>query len=152
MRSAASWSSTPWNAVRTEPRPCWVGLAELYLTQQRWAEMEEVLAHVAAWEAEATRRISLLVQGAADQEYDVDSFNAAAVEAIGDQQLGQVCAGLEKTHARLVTLLAGLGEAAFAPGGAAHEWVTALTRHSRVHARELDGGGLHERGRVRVVV
>ena len=107
--------------------------------------VREVLAHIAAWEAEAVRRIPLLAQGAADQEYDADSFNAAAVAALGEQPLGQVRAGLEETHARLVTLLDSLDEGAFVPGGAAHEWVAALTRHSREHARELDGGGPHER-------
>ena len=88
-------------------------------------------------------RIALLVQGAADQEYDVDSFNAPAVAAIGEQTFGEVRARLEESHAQLVTVLDGLDEAAFAPGGATHEWVTALTRHSREHARELDGGGPH---------
>jgi hypothetical protein len=107
--------------------------------------VREVLAHIAAWEAEATRRIPLLLQGAADQEYDVDSFNAAAVAAIGDQAPAQVRAGLEETHARLITLLDGLDEGAFAPGAAAHEWVSALARHSRAHARELDGGQPPER-------
>jgi hypothetical protein len=67
------------------------------------------------------------------------------VAAIGDQPLGQMRAGLEETPARLVTLLDGLTEAALAPGGAAHERTTARTRHSRDHARELDGGGRHER-------
>jgi hypothetical protein len=105
--------------------------------------VREILAHVAAWEAEATRRIPLLAQGTADQEYDVDSFNAAAMAAIGDQSLGEVRAGLEEVHARLVTLLDGLEEAAFAAGSAPHEWVTALTRHSREHVRELNSGGPH---------
>src|SRR5947209_20220358 len=70
----------------------------------RWG-VRDVLAHIAAWEAEAARRIPLLVQGAADQEYDVDSFNAKAVAAIGEQSLGKVRAGLEEQHARLVNLL-----------------------------------------------
>ena len=46
--------------------------------------VREVLAHIAAWEAEATRRIPLIAAGVASREYDADAFNAAAVAAYGD--------------------------------------------------------------------
>jgi hypothetical protein len=71
--------------------------------------------------------------------------NDAVVAAIGDQPLGQMRAGLEETRARLVALLDCLTGAALAPGGAAHERDTALTRHSHEHAHALDGGEPHQR-------
>jgi hypothetical protein len=99
--------------------------------------LREVLAHVTAWEAEAMKRIPLLIQGEADVGYDVDAFNAAAVDAVAGQSLAQVHANFKATHERLLTLLNDLDEAAFKRGGAARKWVAALARHSKHHADEL---------------
>lgn len=98
----------------------------------------EILAHIAAWEAEGCQRMPLLAAGAPGKEYDVDAFNAAAVAAIGDQSFEQVSDMLRQAHLRLVHLLASMEDSAFAPGGCACDWVTALTRHSNEHARELE--------------
>jgi len=102
--------------------------------------IREALAHIAAWEAEATERVPLIRGGAAPRAYDADAFNAAAIAAFGHRPLHEARDDLERTHARLVHLLDELDEDAFAPGGAAHEWVTAMARHSREHARALLGG------------
>lgn len=102
--------------------------------------VREVLAHIAGWEVEATQRLPQLMAGAPARDYDADTFNAAAVAAYEGQSLHEVRDSLERVHARLLNLLAGLDEAAFAPGGVAEEWVSALTRHSRAHARALMGG------------
>ncbi|MCA1598079.1 MAG: ClbS/DfsB family four-helix bundle protein, partial [Chloroflexi bacterium] len=102
--------------------------------------VREVLTHIAGWEVEATQRLPQLMAGAPARDYDVDTFNVAAVAAHEGQSLHEVRASLEQAYARLVTLLDGLDEAAFAPGGVAWEWVTALTRHNHEHARALMGG------------
>jgi len=102
--------------------------------------VREVLAHIAGWEVEATQRLPQLMAGAPARDYDVDAFNVAAVAAHEGQSLHEVRASLERAYARLVNLLDGLDEAAFAPGGVAQEWITALTRHDHEHAHELMGG------------
>ena len=102
--------------------------------------VREALAHIAGWEVEAASRLPQLIAGAPAQDYDVDTFNVDAVAAHEGQSLHEVRDSLERAYARLVTLLDGLDEAAFAPTGVAEEWVSALTRHSHEHARELMGG------------
>ena len=99
--------------------------------------LREILAHIAAWEAEALRRIPLLAVGVPDKTYDADEFNAVAVSAISEQSFQQVKNTLLQTHQRLVHLLETLEESAFIPGGCACEWTAALTRHSQEHTREL---------------
>jgi len=103
--------------------------------------VRDVLGHVAAWTDEASRRIPLLLAGAPSLDYDADAFNEAAVKSLGGRGLGEVRDGLDRSQARLVTLLDTLDEAAFAPGGAAYEWTTAQTAHMLQHARDLDGAG-----------
>lgn len=101
--------------------------------------LRDVLAHVAAWEAEALLRLPLLLSGAADESYDVDAFNAAAVASLGDLSIGAVRARFDETHARLLTLLNGLDETSFARGAPVSRWVRALIRHDLEHARTLGG-------------
>jgi len=102
--------------------------------------VREALAHIAGWEVEATQRLPQALAGAPARDYDVDTFNVAAVAAHEGQSLHEVRDSLEQAYARLVNLLDGLDEAAFAPSGVAWEWVTALTRHDHEHARALMGG------------
>jgi glycosyltransferase involved in cell wall biosynthesis/predicted Zn-dependent protease len=60
-----------WHAALADggdPRPCWVGLAELYLGQRRWAELENALAWLeqdgrAALDAAVLRARALLARG-----------------------------------------------------------------------------------------
>lgn len=102
--------------------------------------VREVLAHIAAWETEAARRIPELTAGAINQDYDIDGFNAAAITAAGEASLPQVRAQLEDAHSRLVALLDGLPADAFTKGNPARQWTKAMTRHSAHHARELSEG------------
>lgn len=99
--------------------------------------LREVLAHIAAWEAEATLRMPALLAGEPDREYDEDAFNAGVVAAIGNQSLNQIYENLKTTHEQLIALLNGLDEPAFKDGSAVHGWVTSLTRHNYEHASEL---------------
>ncbi len=101
--------------------------------------VREVLGHVAAWTDEATMRIPLLLAGAPSLDYDADAFNAAAITSFDNLSLGEVRDDLDRSQARLVTLLDTLDESAFSPGGAAHEWITAQTVHMQHHARDLNG-------------
>ena len=105
--------------------------------------LREILAHISAWEAEGIRRIPLLAAGADDEPYDVGEFNAAVAASLGDRPLHEIRDDLERTHARLITLLDGLDELAFSPDGAAGEWITELIRHSREHAAELGADHKH---------
>jgi len=98
----------------------------------------EILAHIAAWEAEALHRIPLLEAGASSKTYDADAFNAEAVSRLGNQSFEQVLESFHQTHHRLLNYLASLDDTAFASDGAAYEWVTALIRHSLEHVQELD--------------
>jgi len=102
--------------------------------------VREVLAHIVGWEVEATQRLPQLMAGAPARDYSADAFNVAAVAAYEGQPLHEVRDSLERAYACLLNLLDGLDEAAFAPGGVAEEWVSALTRHSHEHARALMGG------------
>ncbi len=108
----------------------------------------EILAHVAAWEAEGMRRIPLLLSGAPEVTYDVNAFNARAVAGVEQQSLREARDDLVRVHRDFVRLLDSLDASAFVPGGAAHEWTSAQARHSDEHAMELtapEGRG-HERG------
>ena len=119
--------------------------ADIAVTRGHTAEaaggwgVRAVLAHVAAWESEATARLPLVQAGAPSIAYDEDAFNAAAVEAIGGEGLARVRERLEDAHARLMTLLDRLDGSAFVPGAPAHEWVTSLTAHSMEHAHQMGG-------------
>ncbi len=103
--------------------------------------VREVLWHVGAWIDEAARRIPLLLAGAPALDYDDDAFNAEAIASLRDRGPGEVRDALDRSQARLVTLLDTLDEAALAPGCAAHGWVTAQTAHTLQHARDLDSEG-----------
>src|SRR5579864_5560528 len=67
--------------------------------------IREILAHVAAWEAEGMRRIPQLDGGTDAVGYDVDAFNAAAAASVAGQSLGQVRATLLDTHERFLNML-----------------------------------------------
>lgn len=101
-------------------------------------EPREVLAHIAAWEAEALLRIPLLATGTPDKAYNTDAFNAAAIESIGNQSFEQVETAFRQTHQRLIDLLVAQAEHAFVARGYVQKWTTALIHHSLEHAQELE--------------
>lgn len=103
---------------------------------ERWGP-REILAHIAAWEAEAFLRIPLIAAGAPAKKYDADEFNAQAVGAVNGHSFQQVHQSLCQTHQQLVSLLTMLDDGHFVPGGSAHEWITALIQHSEEHVLEL---------------
>jgi hypothetical protein len=97
----------------------------------------EVLAHIAAWEAEALHRIPLIAAGAPAKKYDADEFNSQALAAINGQSFKQVHHLLCQTHQQLVSMLILLEDRHFVPGGSAHEWISALIQHCDEHVLEL---------------
>ncbi len=103
---------------------------------ERWGP-HEILAHIAAWEAEALLRIPLIAEGSPAKKCNADEFNTQAVVAVNGQSFQQVYQLLCQTHQKLVRLLAILDDEHFVPGGGAHEWITALIQHSEEHILEL---------------
>ncbi|HEV8674201.1 MAG TPA: DinB family protein [Methylomirabilota bacterium] len=79
-------------------------------TQGRWS-VKDVLAHIAAWEAEGTRRLELIRRGQADRMVwyetmaDADRFNALAVRAARSMSLPAMRRGLAQARADLVRAL-----------------------------------------------
>jgi len=88
-------------------------------TQGAWS-IQDVLAHLAAWEAEGTRRLRLIARGRGDRIrfYDtrpeVDRFNARAVAVARRTSLAALLRTLARTRARLVGALRGLPSRALA--------------------------------------
>ena len=104
--------------------------------EERWGP-REILAHIAAWEAEALLRIPLIAAGAPAKKYEADEFNAQVVAAINGQSFQQVHRSLCQIHQQLVSLLTMLEDRDFVPEGSAYEWITALVQHSEEHGMEL---------------
>ena len=111
-------------------------------TQGAWS-VKDVLAHIAAWEAEGARRLALIARGRGDRIrfYDtmpeVDAFNARAVRAARRLPLARVLGRLAGTRARLLEALGALPPRALADPG--HElpvvvWLREFAwTHERAH-------------------
>lgn len=98
----------------------------------------EVLAHVIAWESEATSRIPALAAGAPPKEYDIEAVNVVAIAVIGDQSFEQVRDTLRRAHQRLNEVLQVQADSVFVPGHSIYQRVRAMTRHSDEHAQALE--------------
>jgi len=115
-------------------------------TQGAWS-VRDVLAHIAAWEEEGTRRLELIARGRGDRIrfYDtmaeVDRFNARAVAAARRTPLPALLRRLDRARARLVRALRGLPPRALADP--AHElpaviWLREFAwTHERAHRVEI---------------
>lgn len=115
-------------------------------TQGAWS-IQDVLAHVAAWEAEGARRLELIGRGRADRLvfYDtmpeVDAFNVRAVQAARAASPREVRARLARARTRLVDTLRRLPPEALADP--AHDlpvtrWLREFAwTHEAAHRREI---------------
>lgn len=115
-------------------------------TQGAWS-VRDVLAHIAAWEEEGTRRLELIARGRGDRIrfYDtmaeVDRFNARAVAAARRTPLPALLRRLDRARARLLRALRGLPPRALADP--AHElpaviWLREFAwTHERAHRVEI---------------
>jgi len=66
----------------------------------------DLVAHVAAWLDEANDRIPRLMLGVPGAVYDVDAFNAAAVERAGDWSPQQTLGAFRRAADRYETIVA----------------------------------------------
>ena len=88
-------------------------------TQGAWS-IGDVLVHIAAWEAEGTRRLELIARGRGDRIvwYDttaeLDAFNARAIRAARRLSRGAILRRLAVNRARLVRALRRLPPSALA--------------------------------------
>ena len=135
-------------------------------TQGQWS-IQDVLAHIAAWEEEGTRRLALIARGHADRMifYDdmpaVDRFNARAVVAAGAMPLPGLLRRLARVRQRLIAALRKLPLRAL--NDSSHElpvvvWLREFAwTHERAHRREIREwwmnrrAELDTRGRARTV-
>lgn len=115
-------------------------------TQGDWS-IRDVLAHVAAWEEEGTRRLALIARGRADRMVwyetmaEADRFNARAVRAARRTPLPRLLTRLARARAGLVRALRRLPPRALADPTHALPvtvWLAefALT-HEQGHRREI---------------
>jgi len=115
-------------------------------TQGTWS-IQDVLLHIAAWEAEGTRRLELIARGHGDRIvwYDtpaeLDTFNARAVRASPRLGRGAILRRLTATRTRLVRVLRRLPPSALADPGHAlpvTRWLREFAwTHETAHRRAI---------------
>jgi hypothetical protein len=115
-------------------------------TQGTWS-IQDVLLHIAAWEAEGTRRLELIARDHGDRIvwYDttaeLDTFNARAVRAGRRLGRGAILHRLAATRARLVRVLRRLPPSALADPGHAlpvTRWLREFAwTHETAHRRAI---------------
>lgn len=79
-----------------------------YARAQGYARAQDLLAHVSAWAEETLAVANAIRQGGMIGEYDVDAFNAQAVERCRSWTRERVEAEFESAHAALAALIAEL--------------------------------------------
>lgn len=86
-----------------------------FLARQGYARLADLLAHVLAWWKECYRALDNLVSDPDFQtpEYDVDVFNAVAVEAASQLEEAEVIEAFDAMRAALYKRIAGLPDEAF---------------------------------------
>ena len=108
----------------------------------RWS-IRDVLAHISTWEEEAMKALLVILEGGPLPRYStlyggIDAFNAQAQERKQDLNLEEVFAELEETHQRLLSLLDGVPDAAFARESRFLRRLRQDTYgHYREHARQI---------------
>ncbi len=124
-------------------------------TQAAWS-IQDVLVHIAAWEAEGARRLALIARGHGDRIiwYDttaeLDAFNARVVRAGRRLGLRAVLRRLEAARARLLSGLRGLPASALADPAHAlpvTRWLREFAwTHEAAHRREIRAWAQSRRG------
>lgn len=115
-------------------------------TQGDWS-IKDVLSHIAAWEEEGTKRLTLIARGQGHRMVfyetmaDADRFNAQAVAAAGLTSLAGVLRRLARARQRLVAAVRRLSPRSL--NDPAHElpvviWLREFAwTHERAHRREI---------------
>jgi hypothetical protein len=115
-------------------------------TQGAWS-IKDVLAHIAAWEAEGAERMRLVTRGRADRVHffddmaEADRYNARAVAAARGVSLPVMLGRLARARAALVTALRALPAEALRDPSHRYPVVTWLPEfawtHEEGHAAEI---------------
>ena len=86
-----------------------------FLTQQGYARLGDLLAHVIAWWEACQRDIAARLADPAFREpdYDIDAFNARAVERFSNQDEPAIVEAFEAQRAAMLDFVAHLPEAAY---------------------------------------
>jgi hypothetical protein len=124
-------------------------------TQGAWS-IKDVLAHIAAWEEEGTRRLRLLARGQGrrmvwyETMADADRYNARAVRATRRTSLRAMLARLARARAGLVSALRALPPGVLgdpSPGLPVTTWLREFAwTHERSHRGEIRGWWRRQRG------
>ena len=86
-----------------------------FLAKQGYTRLADLLAHIIAWWEMGQRAIPALLSNPAfhEQDYDVDAFNARAVERFSELDESTVLQAFKAQHAAMTDLVAHLPAAAF---------------------------------------
>jgi hypothetical protein len=107
-----------------------------WLTKQGYQRFADLLAHVMAWWNEGFAAVSLLAGGqeVGNKEYDVDAFNAQAVERSAALDQAAVESAFEAQRKQWVAFVSGMPEATFAEHGVADRLCVEIIEHYAEHA------------------
>ena len=105
--------------------------------------VRDALVHVAAWDNELVSLVERYRAAGEETHYGddeaVDRLNQVQVEEKQGLSLGQVWDGLLGSHQRVLQLLQGLPEEAFARGSYTGDWIAGVTPgHYREHREDLE--------------
>jgi hypothetical protein len=99
---------------------------------------KETVAHMAAWDWEGERLFRELHNGdAAPHRYDIDAFNAAAVEERAGQSWDETLDELRRANMTFAASLANVSPADQEAQPAYARWLTAVTGHYIEHTNQI---------------
>lgn len=106
-----------------------------FLVKQGYVHFADLLAHIVAWWEEGKRVIEKLADDPdfAPPEYDVDLFNAQAVERFGSWREAAIIEAFEHMQATWLDLVARLPDDAFHNQNLAHRLRLELVAHLGEH-------------------
>ena len=88
----------------------------------------DVIAHIAAWLDEANDRVPRLMAGAPSRTYDVDAFNAVAVERAADWTAEQTLGAFRRAADRFEAIIGESDAADIADSEDALAWPRSIAR------------------------
>lgn len=99
---------------------------------------KDVVAHMAAWDWEGERRFRELHSGEGERRrYDVDAFNAAAVEERAGQSWDETLDELRRANMTFAASLANVSPADQEAEPAYARWLEIVTGHYRQHTDQI---------------
>ncbi len=112
--------------------------------------VRETVVHLSAWDEELTRVVERHRTSGEETSYGddeaVDRLNQAQVDEKRDMSMSQIWETLDANHTRMLGLLNGLPEEAFAPGTYTGDNIATETlEHYREHREDIERWGRSER-------